>query len=1447
MHYSKQILLFFILGLTILNKAISQVSTSCSYETESSLAAGNSNNGYAHTPKGNLHVLILFVTFSQDDNLPGNDELSSFWPKNDVPDYAATGGITNDFLDIDGNSPSGRNNLSKYYQTMSGYNGSSGFSLSGKIFHVQIDKSITLPPDLNKEEQLDYLEKEYTRRAVDALKTKYSSEDWSVFDQRTNNPHWGSDNSGSAPDGKIDYFNICFRLPQSYIATFSSRAGYAKSNLYQYKTSWGLSPLISGGNTYTFLTGHTLLYGMMIGHHIPYFLHEFSHNLYNSPHYFGANSATGIHYYQSIGWGMMGGPHRCFTTANAWEKWYLGWLNPQVPTSSSTVYVLKDFVTQNDAIRIPIPNTGGALWLENHQLLDVFDQKVFLNDELPIGQGIYAYISYNDNQPGENHLRTISAQGNWDYSWSKTNGVIQFTESQRNDISGQCRLQAIRGDFNNDMRIQYEESAGDKLNEQEAIGKLNGVSKPFWSGANADAFHVGDEISLSGNVPVVSYPNYLKCYEMKGGFPLPYKINGISVKILSYNSASKEYTLEIKINDFEVRNNKRWSAKSIDLYNLSGNSDPDLIVKSGVSLLINKSKTPNTDLKDGLGPYNEEFSNYAYPTTVTCKLGAFLKLENGSNMVLDEGTILKIESSSRLELGENAVLLVKNGSTLNAAYCNIHLAKGAKIIFESGGKFIYNQGVDLNMIDLNSCIEMKNTSELIIENNATFQWTGPGYLKINNTSNGVVYIKAAPNSNNATFFQSTNASYAGGYNKKVIEVVAGTLAVDKNLKNFKLINGTIWMGTDALVDVKSPMAFLAVKMKPLATTYKGVQVYGQQETPYLDLCVIDNADIGLNVLARSGEVDNTLIKFASVKNTNFNNCRIGVQVNGKAAQITGGKFWQNKTGIFLSGVEYTSTISSIEAYGNRSAIDVVGTGYDMLETKYVDIYSNVAAGAFIVKSMIRPTCSQINNNYPDSNPFNGCNILLREYSTLNVEPYGIDGKDGGKSSITNDKSHSVVCVGAKELALHYGKTNFTTNAPNNMAFYGTLRDAGYFSLPYDFWAHKNIWNSQGTPPIKGTDYNIEYYFHRTNSIMFSDIDGSNTISPDEVDCILPPTDWDGRPSQLINPCPKLEADGDDFIILDGLTKMYHQTPDYISAISDFAGVVTKSYQTIYVPPVTPPGQDPPSEPAEYIDEFSDCNKIIEFAYQTMLEALGKGIGNGSIENLGEITSPVQTVIDAQDALKDYYIQYENGSRKVFEINLEQALIYRLINDRQTALEKLGNLHESAETDIEQNLLSYYECLVTNEIILETSEGIVNTEELNDCVSFLSLPDVELEPTGERPEDPVWEEGYGKRGNEKSDATKTQLNKTNRLPKETSSTISVYPNPANDFVNVKLPSGMEASEIRILDITGRLLQSYHKEHLTGIIGLDVQLANGTYFIEIINESQPVIRRKIMIVK
>lgn len=79
-------------------------------------------------------------------------------------------------------------------------------------------------------------------------------------------------------------------------------------------------------------------------------------------------------------------------------------------------------------------------------------------------------------------------------------------------------------------------------------------------------------------------------------------------------------------------------------------------------------------------------------------------------------------------------------------------------------------------------------------------------------------------------------------------------------------------------------------------------------------------------------------------------------------------------------------------------------------------------------------------------------------------------------------------------------------------------------------------------------------------------------------------------------------------------------------------------------------------------------------------------------------------------------------------------------------------------------------------------------------------------------------------------------------------LSVYPNPFNDILNIKLPRSFDgnAIELDILDIRGRLIKSLIKENLDSNVTINEisDFEDGSYLIKITNQSRKVTLKQII---
>ena len=128
--------------------------------------------------------------------------------------------------------------------------------------------------------------------------------------------------------------------------------------------------------------------------------HEFSHNLFggNEFHTSGGNHRGSFELmpFFSVqgGYGLMGAYGSSLVSCNGYERWRLNWKHPSTPyligardslnltnqnsdisqSDGVVTFILRDFVTTGDAIRIKLPYKDSEhasnqyIWLENHQV-----------------------------------------------------------------------------------------------------------------------------------------------------------------------------------------------------------------------------------------------------------------------------------------------------------------------------------------------------------------------------------------------------------------------------------------------------------------------------------------------------------------------------------------------------------------------------------------------------------------------------------------------------------------------------------------------------------------------------------------------------------------------------------------------------------------------------------------------------------------------------------------------------------------------------------------------------------------------------------------------------------------------------------------------------------------------------------------------------------------------
>ena len=316
----------------------------------------SSTHGLKLTPKGQVHLLFIFVGYNHtisdyDFGSPGDP---NYWQHTDIPTWAK--GDYNQIIDKDFSNVGNVHNLTDYYDVMSMGN----FQVTGEIFPEQI----MIDPITDDDGALQY--NDMAVEVYDYINTNYPDYDWGRFDNRKHNPGYNTDNDGYDPDDILDYVIWIWRDDrtsggnnQSFGGEFTTNYG-GTTKTYEVKHGHRLIGDKNNPSTFRFVN-----------------IYELGHNLYGAPHYGGANQTCGPHLKLYAGSGMMT-EHGFYNCANAWERWYLGWSEITYDLKDHGdhgTYLLEDFLTTGNAIRMEIPNSNGKqhLWIEYHDLSNRYD------------------------------------------------------------------------------------------------------------------------------------------------------------------------------------------------------------------------------------------------------------------------------------------------------------------------------------------------------------------------------------------------------------------------------------------------------------------------------------------------------------------------------------------------------------------------------------------------------------------------------------------------------------------------------------------------------------------------------------------------------------------------------------------------------------------------------------------------------------------------------------------------------------------------------------------------------------------------------------------------------------------------------------------------------------------------------------------------------------------
>lgn len=670
-------------------------------------------NGGVFTPKGTLRVLLVFVA-SQDQPACNPTFSNAKQPLSDwdqsapsaLPNFVdPTTGAAPPYLFLDEADFFKKGwvqpNFSQEFYWMS----SGGFRLIGEVFKDSTGQPVTVVVDPSKASSWVSM----NQLAVAEMHRLHPNWDGSRFDQRQNYPSFRFDNSQTQqhpPDKILDFVVFVHRYNKNWAvqpnrgmpAWIGSGGGFADTGIRP-------SQRING---YRIAEGFTMSYASGV------FVHEVAHVLFNAPHIMGVNNVVGDYFHLlNAGWGVMA-PISLFGGFNGWERWYSGLTeltaDVQKPSEAcDTGYVLRDYFTTGDVMRIAIPHSGGQdLWLEYHAQTHAQDHHPWAGKIIGLGDtladsapGVYAYVSATAAKRTTirsplssfaNGIHVLHAGGNYDYrlredlpvqrnNWG--NPLHSFERVRSNPISGINALYRYPYDQNKDGVIFLDRNYNKSRTEQflpiyrEAVLQDSFVNlyNGFGSydpdqnrGYNRPIpFQDGDELSYRTNPKPLNYPTY----SHKAAKRAPYQLNGLQVR---FEALPEQAAYRIWVRDTipHFDRSELWAGE-ICLSDLSKDDGVDAVIGPCVQLTLDESQTPNTHQQNDKGTFIQ-------PSVLRIKKGATLRLASCSTFRVTNGSTLLIEEGAQLLLGPRAKLIIEPTGVLVAPEGAIVQHRRSKVV-----------------------------------------------------------------------------------------------------------------------------------------------------------------------------------------------------------------------------------------------------------------------------------------------------------------------------------------------------------------------------------------------------------------------------------------------------------------------------------------------------------------------------------------------------------------------------------------------------------------------------------------------------------------------------------------------------------------------------------------------------------------------------------------------
>lgn len=485
--------------------------------------------------------------------------------------------------------------------------------------------------------------------------------------------------------------------------------------------------------------------------------------------------------------------------------------------------------------------------------------------------------------------------------------------------------------------------------------------------------------------------------------------------------------------------------------------------------------------------YNESSSpslgtSFTVSTNPSDCRGSWVKVNNGGLLQLGDNADPTYNNIGDLVISKGTFLEIKNGGTLR-------IFNGSTLLIEKGAELIIHPGAIVELDGKNAVLELQG--KLVLRENAIFQPTGTGFLRINHTPTTTLHNGFTFEPNTEIRLTRTDSS------EKVLEVL-GKVDVTWTLGKFTLSNAKVELGQDAVLGIWGEISSTHVKYQNLGSApYNSVRLFGQSVAKMEDSYFYGGIRQLEALLTYYGN-DLTLkrCKF-------FYPQSVGFYAEGAGVHLEGCRFKGGFRGLEMVNATNASSIktSIFEDQSNRG-INFKGQSAVTFTIQECDVMRAGMVGIYVDNVNLRMTCTRSIDN--QSSGLEGVNSYLNlsneAKNTLSGNIIGIELTSAmdlrlrnGQNHIFGNSAYSVEGSFDNNHVLGSGLSVDMYN--NNMSGVGATLDVSIYTQGgqpvgvHNYYNSNNymVWQCYSQPSPYG-DLVLEYpSFRVISNSNFSDV------------------------------------------------------------------------------------------------------------------------------------------------------------------------------------------------------------------------------------------------------------------------------------------------------------------------------------------------------------------------